>query len=105
MTPTTPSGAARRASPTSAATFGQSCRPVSAVAEVEVHSFDAPGRAVVRVEIPSGRRTTVRELHAVGPVGGAAGGIGTVRLSADANTIAYTVNRYFSELMVIEGLR
>ncbi len=60
---------------------------------------------IVRVDQPSGRRTAIRELRAAGPIGGAAGGIATVRMSADARTIAYTVNRYFSELMVIEGLK
>ena len=60
---------------------------------------------IVRVDQPSGRRTVIRELRAAGPIGGAAGGISTVRMSADGRTIAYTVNRYFSELMVIEGLK
>lgn len=35
-------------------TSARSSRRVSVVAEAQAHSFDAPGRAVVRVEIPAG---------------------------------------------------
>ena len=70
-----------------------------------VYVATAPSAAVnriYRVDVPSGRRTLLREVRAVGPIGGNSGGISAVRVSADAQTIAYTVNRYFSELTVIE---
>ena len=58
---------------------------------------------VVRVDITTGRRELVRELQTVGPTG--SGGLTAVLVSADGRTIVYGSQRYFSDLLLIEGLR
>jgi DUF4097 and DUF4098 domain-containing protein YvlB len=54
VTPTTPNGADRPGSPTCAATSALSFLLASAVAEANVHTFETPGHASLRVEIPAG---------------------------------------------------
>ena len=98
---------------------GQTSRPIPGLTEEDLPiGWSADGSAVFvavapsaaarrlfRVDVRSGKRTFVRDLRATGPIGGGAGGIREIHLSADARTIAYTVSRYSSELMLIEGLR
>jgi hypothetical protein len=45
----------------------------------------------------------VHELHIAGPVG--AGGLTGVHVSVDGASVVYTSDRYFSDLLLIEGLR
>jgi hypothetical protein len=58
---------------------------------------------VLRVDTATGRRGLVHELHIAGPVG--AGGLTGVHVSVDGASVVCTSDRYFSDLLLIEGLR
>jgi hypothetical protein len=59
--------------------------------------------SIQRVDVGTGRREPVRDLHTAGPVG--AGGLVNAHISADGRSVVYTSSRYFSDLFLIEGLR